>query len=1556
MKKFYFLLITLVFSGMITAQQWIENIPQDKLQKNEVTFFDIQKAFNDYWAPYHVEGGYYEVNGEKIKAPGWKQFKRWEWYWKYRVNPQTGEFPKTTAADEFAKYLQQNGGLKNPSGNWSSLGPSSASGGYHGLGRINCVAFRPGDNSTIYVGSPAGGLWRTSDGGSNWTVLTDDNAVLGVSDVIVIPTAFQDVLYIATGDKDVGSGWSLNGGQENDNNSIGVLKSTDGGATWSTTGLSWTASQKITISRLILDPNSGNQTIYAATSQGVYKTTDGGNNWNLILGGHIIDMEMNPGNSSIIYASSKTYWNQPAIYRTTNGGSSWSVAKSFTSTDYRIDLAVTGANSNYVYAIVANRGGGLSSIERSTNSGATFTSVYSGGGSGTYLLGYYCDGSGSANTGQGGYDLCIAADPTNANTLFIGGVNTWKSTDGGASWNISNMWTAASSFNSCGAPVVHADKHCLAFQNGTSTLFEGNDGGIYKTTDGGASWTYLANGLVISQIYRLGVSQTDAGEVIGGFQDNGTKNLSAGNWADVMGGDGLECAIDYTTINTQYGTGTYGKLRRTTDHWNSSTDITGGLSGTADWNIPFTIDPNTHTTIYAGYQDVFKSTNQGSSWTKISNWGGGTLDAIVVAPSNSNIICAATENKLYRTTNGGASWTDITGTLPVATNKITYVAVHNSDANTIWVTFGEYDANGVFESTDGGSTWTNISAGLPHLPVMTIVQNKLNTSQNELYVGTDVGVYVKVGAGNWQAFMNNLPKVFVAELDIYYDMTHPGNSRLRAATFGRGLWETDLWTSPTPAIWTGNISTNWNTGGNWNGGFVPNYAYDVLIPNTAGSWPVKSGNLSIGTDCHNLYMASGHTELTVTGDLTIEKDKAFSVDASGDAIIKVSGNWTNNGTFSPGLSRVDMTGTSDASISKPSPVVTLINDDISVWPGDWNGDIANTSGYFYQHSSNNAGGVSPEIIFYWSNGIATRKIYHNAVNTTGATSMTLEFKHYVDNYSGGYTLSAQYSTDGTNWTDVWSISPTGSDNVGPETITVNLTAAEGVGAPNYYIAFQFSGDMYSINNWYIDDVKLSYTIPTLETFNNLTISKQDKEVQTLSDIDLAGNLDIEPKAYLTNNQGKTLTVNGNTLFRATSAGTASFLDKGTSVFNNAPVVESYISQDQWHMVSAPINDALSGIFTGLYLYKFNESDYTWHYITSETEDLTEGHGFFAYSQSSSTGNATVYYEGTLNNGDLTVNGLSYTSSQPANDRGWNMVGNPYPSAINWNSNWTRNNVDATAYIYDGSNYLTWNGSSGTHPNGDIAPGQGFWVKANATGASLVIPQSERIHSTRQFYKGNSSPGELHLKVEGNGHADKIMIAFKEDATEGFDSEYDAWKLYGDAAAPQFYSIMNGEKLTVNMLPSGKTDKVIPLGLEAGKDGEYTITVEGLTLDGESVWLEDLLQGSIQELKTGSTYTFTAQAGAEAHRFNLHFANPASVPETNNMDVNIYAHSGNIYLTSPAIVTGKVAVFDMLGHQIFSQTLAGKDFYRLPVNETSGVYVVEFTTDTKHFTKKLIFKK
>ncbi len=835
-----------VFSGM-QSQEWINSLPQEKLENGTLTFYEIQDAFNNYWEPFDVKDGYYMLDGEMVRAPYYKQFKRWEWYWQYRIDPTTGAFPDMKALDD---HYQNTDNTKSPSGNWTSLGPNTSPGGYAGLGRLNCISFVPGTTAEYYTGAASGGIWHTINDGATWTNLNDTTPVLGVSDILVIkPVVGPNTLYIATGDRDGGSMWSLGGDQSNDNNSVGVLKSTDGGATWTTTGLSFNASQKVRVNRLLMDPNSAYQTIYAATTNGLYKTTDGGVTWPMISSQAFTDREFKPGDPTTLHGSTEGR-NNTCIYLSTNSGASWGSGPVATYAGRRTELAVSYNQPTWVYALVANTSGGLLGVYKSTNSGASYSQVLNGSVSGNYLLNWSCDGTGT-NNGQGTYDLVINVDPSDANTVYVGGVNLWKSTNGALSFNIVNHWSGCS-----GIQTVHADKHFLAFQNNSSTLFEANDGGLYKTSNGGASWTHLSSGMAISQIYRLGVGQVSADEVIIGLQDNGTKSRMSGTWSDVIGGDGFECIVDYTTNSTQYGALYYGQIRRTTNSWYSSTTITSSLPGQGAWCTPYLMDPSSNQTLYVGYSDVWKTTNQGNSWSQISNQGfpsNTTLRSMAISASNPQYIYAATLSNIYRTTNGGGpsqQWTDITSNLPVSLSNITYICVKDDDPNHVWVSMGEYNTHGVYETTNGGTSWTNISQGLPSLPVMCVIQNTDYTGV-EPYAGTDVGVYVKRDGGNWTAFSNGLPNVVVTELEIFY-ASNPANNKLYAGTYGRGVWWSDLY-SPAIAPLADFMGTPTS-------GLPPlNVAFTDLSQNpvTSWNWDFGDGNTSTMQNPLNIYHNPG---------------------------------------------------------------------------------------------------------------------------------------------------------------------------------------------------------------------------------------------------------------------------------------------------------------------------------------------------------------------------------------------------------------------------------------------------------------------------------------------------------------------------------------------------------------------------------------------------------------------------------------------------------------------------------------------------------------------------
>lgn len=780
---------------MVFSQPWMNFLKLERDKREKVTFYEIQEAFAEYEQQKGAENGYVIKNGSKRRLVAWKQYKRWEHFWESRVNLKTGEFPETTPFHQYKKYIKKHQAEKNsdPS-NWVNLGTDFTTGGYAGIGRINCIEFHPDNDTVFWVGAPSGGLWKTTDGGENWTVQTDNNPVLGVSD-IAIPSdyATTKTIYIATGDRDVG-----------DNYSAGVLKSTDGGDTW-TESLPLEVANRDLVNHLLIHPQD-DQTLYAATTNGVIKTTDAGNNWKKIAPVALKDVEFKPGNPAVMYGS--TYSEPTKIYKSADAGENWSEVLSVTGN--RTELSVSPDSAHFVYAIVSNTSNGLEGIYKSTNSGETFDKIYDD----KNMLGWSVHGTDEG--GQGFYDLTVAADPNHADAVYAGGVNTWRSTDGGENWEIVNHWTGDNN-----VPTVHADKHAMEFQNGSSILFEGNDGGIYKTTDAGEYWEDLTNGMVISQIYKISTSQTEPELVINGLQDNGTKLYDQGDWYDKVGGDGMDCMIDYNDADIQYTTGPNGKLYRTKDRWVNGSQITPSGATPGAWVTPIVMHPSAPRTIYAGYTELWKSNNRGDDWFKISQVDSYyKIRAVSISESNPDYIYMADLGDIWRTTDGGQNWDNVSEGLP-NTVAISNIEVDFSNPDVAWVTMKGYNNNTMFKTTDGGQNWENISDGLPSVPVNDVVQDNSNSNQNILYAGTDVGVYKKEGDTDWSVFSNNLPNVIANDLEIYYgDMD--GDNILRAATYGRGLWEAPISNDQfvenpknmeaTPRI--NNIQINWNLNAN----------------------------------------------------------------------------------------------------------------------------------------------------------------------------------------------------------------------------------------------------------------------------------------------------------------------------------------------------------------------------------------------------------------------------------------------------------------------------------------------------------------------------------------------------------------------------------------------------------------------------------------------------------------------------------------------------------------------------------------------------------------------
>ncbi|MEN0003881.1 MAG: T9SS type A sorting domain-containing protein [Bacteroidota bacterium] len=743
----------------------------------------------------------YYAGRDKGRGTGYKQFKRWEYYHSHRLTPDGYlQNVPSRVLDEFLSFRNYRSLAPelNFDCQWETVGGTAyqqISNGYNGgIGRVNVVVADPADSDILYAGTPAGGLWRTTNGGgwnpadpsaSYWEPLTDGLPAIGVSGVAIDPTSPENnrVIYILTGD---GDGRHVP--------SLGVLKSFDGGDTWFQTGLTWSATELAYGYKLVMHPTDPN-TLYAATSRGLWRTTDGGLNWTNEQNGLFTDIEFKPNDPETIYAAEWT-----RFFRSTDGGENWAALTNpapncgITNQGTRMAIAVTPADDEVVYVLV---GGTLTNNMGNAVPG-TFRGVYRSDDSGDCftlqsttpnLLNGRSNGSGARH--QSDYDLVIAVSPTDEDQVHVGGINTWRSGDGGASWVLTSFWQEPSA----GAGnYTHADIHSMEFIG--NTLFVGSDGGVYSSTDDADNWGNLSQGLRITQFYRIAAFTDEDDYIMGGAQDNGLNQLvdggaGYGNLLHWFGADGFECSPDVAS-DLIFGSTQRGCLRRYSYPGGGVQDLTvfpnvdscGGA-----WLTPHFFDA-ANDEVWAGYQDVWRSTDDGNNWTNISNGaiGTGVANHMAQAPSDDNVIYVSKGARIFRTTDGGTTWANISSNITPLNQRITYFTVDPTDANRIWLTLsGFLDNNKVFFRDMGtDAIWTNITDNLPNLPPNCIVYE--NGSADGLYVGLDVGVYYRDNnLSEWVLFSNALPNVIVSELEINYS-----TGKLYAGTFGRGLWCTDL--------------------------------------------------------------------------------------------------------------------------------------------------------------------------------------------------------------------------------------------------------------------------------------------------------------------------------------------------------------------------------------------------------------------------------------------------------------------------------------------------------------------------------------------------------------------------------------------------------------------------------------------------------------------------------------------------------------------------------------------------------------------------------------------
>jgi photosystem II stability/assembly factor-like uncharacterized protein len=675
---------------------------------------------------------------------------------------------------------------------WTELGPAPTNAFSGSTGRISAIACSRTAANTYYAGGADGGLWRSTDAGTTWTPLSNTVETSSVGAVTLDPVN-ESIIYVGTGEANFAN---------HSRYGLGILKSTDAGATWTLMGSADLAGR--CISRLIINPQN-TQTIYAAVThaggfptlaaakghpgatgpRGVFRSTDGGSTWTRLANLPNLcatDLAMDPTNPLILYAAIGYIFGDPAngIYKSTDGGDTWTKLTSGlpTGTVGRISLAIAPSNAQRLYSLFTNpcdadgNNGTVLGVRRTDNAGSTWTSLSSGLDQSTY----------------GWYLSVVAVSPTAPDTCVLGGLSAVRTTNAGSAWS------------TISAP--HPDHHAFVF-DASGRLLVGCDGGLYVSSNLGSAWTAHNAGLGTVQFYAgLSTDPTNTNIILGGLQDNGScrRNTGTLTWPQVNGGDGGWTQIDQANSQRMFveSQGT-GAIVRSTNGGSSFSDVSSGLSGRSCFENPYLIDPQNSNHMLYGTERVFQSTNGGTSWTALSPdlTGGGAdaaIRALAIAPSNSSYVYAATnDGRVQASTNGGSTFTLRLSNNPGWPRTTRELTVDTQNPQTVYLAGAAFGVPHVRRSMDAGATWQTLDGNLPDIPV-NVIGIDPESPASVIFAGTDQGLYRSVNDGlSWRRYgptspaPGSLPTCVV--VDILVD--HP-RSRVVIGTQGRGSWSAPL--------------------------------------------------------------------------------------------------------------------------------------------------------------------------------------------------------------------------------------------------------------------------------------------------------------------------------------------------------------------------------------------------------------------------------------------------------------------------------------------------------------------------------------------------------------------------------------------------------------------------------------------------------------------------------------------------------------------------------------------------------------------------------------------
>lgn len=710
-----------------------------------VNYYDVVKAGHTYYE--HVD--------LSVKGTGYKQFHRWlnANEYKYYPSGDRENIDPYFALNQYKSFIKEQGAFKTLSTNpWNDLGPYSITyltqSKNPGIGRIEDMYISPTDSNIVYISSRSGGFWRSTDHGNTWEGTTDTLFSSGINTFTVSPTNAQHILINT---RNSGNGYSN-----------GIYSSNDGGQTWTLTPFNpqnlnfMGPGNSFTIMEVAYHPTVPNL-VFVATSEGIFKSYDNLNTWTVSQANRFFrEIAFHPTNDSIVYLYNMQQSGNQAnvIYRSFDQGNTYSTSN-----------VIQGNNNAFI-------------AELSTSPQCP-DCVWFSSGKGVWVSKDKGLNFNRLSVSPEGFCEGFAVSDVDTSNMLFGYVELYNSTNGG------RAFTKVSGTNNNN--YIHADLRNIQSVNGR--FYAVTDGFLVKSNDGGVSWKRLTEtGVGIRENYKLTVSQANHYFTLTGSQDNGSSMFKNNQWFRVFGSDGMESVMhplneDWFIISYQSG----GRMR-TKEGGNKWNLVSPQGSSFGAWEAPLKLDPNNDMTVYDFREEVWRSTNFGEDFVKLATPSSlsGRIQEAAIAYNNSKIIVVSGHDGLEKSIDGGVSFTDIKGTLP--SGLITDIAFDPNNDDVFIVTYGSYQADNakVFLTQDGGANWTNITYNLGSMPVLSVVID--HTNQSNIYLGAEIGVYtMPMGQSNWSLFNAGMPNMAVKDLDIMQ-----GSNTLRAASWGRGLWEQKL--------------------------------------------------------------------------------------------------------------------------------------------------------------------------------------------------------------------------------------------------------------------------------------------------------------------------------------------------------------------------------------------------------------------------------------------------------------------------------------------------------------------------------------------------------------------------------------------------------------------------------------------------------------------------------------------------------------------------------------------------------------------------------------------